>query len=148
MSQQVFDKRRPSRSGFTLVEVLVAVVILSTGIVSVLHAYNASLVALGVARDRLWSTALIKEKLTELEVAVADGDDPTGLSSKGWFEEPREAFRFDVSVEDCELPVGASEKVGGLHEIRVTVWRDGEERTYQVVTHLCARPASTEVLAE
>ncbi len=148
MSQKVLDRYSPNRSAFTLVEVLVAVVILSTGIVSVLHAYNASLVALGVARDRLWSTALIKEKLTELETAVADGDDPMGLSSKGWFDEPRDAFRFDVSVEDCQLPVAASEKVGGLHEIRVTVWRDGEERTYQAVTHLCVRSAATEVLAE
>jgi type II secretion system protein I len=57
--------------GFTLIEVLVALVVLSTGIVAVLRALDTATVALGEARDSLQATLLMEKKLAEASAAAA-----------------------------------------------------------------------------
>jgi len=128
-------------TGFTLIEVLVAVVILSIGIVGVLHAYDASIVALGVARDRLWATSLIKDKLADAEAGILEQKDATGLSSDGWFGPPHEGFRWDVFVgNEITFAGDQDDSIGRLYEATVAVWRDGANRVYTVETYLRARP--------
>ena len=55
------------RTGFTLIEVLVAVLILSTGIVFVLRAFDTAVGALAVSRDALDTHLFLKEKISELD---------------------------------------------------------------------------------
>lgn len=54
--------------GFTLIEVLIAVAILSVGIVLVLQALNGSLIALGAARDDLTMGMAAAHKLDQIRL--------------------------------------------------------------------------------
>lgn len=59
--------------GFTLIEVLVAAVILFAGVGAVLKAYSSAVSALASASDLLNSTMLLREKAVELELLAASG---------------------------------------------------------------------------
>lgn len=59
-------------NGFTLIEVLVASVILFAGLGAVLKAYSLAVVAMDSAADKLAICQIIQEKAAELDVQVAD----------------------------------------------------------------------------
>lgn len=62
-----------SNSGFTLIEVLVASVILFAGLGAVLKAYSAAVSTLDSASDILTSTLLMREKAVDLELQAKGG---------------------------------------------------------------------------
>lgn len=64
--------RKPSRSGLTLIEVLVAVAVLSTGLVLVLGAFDSSMSGLRSARDTIMAYFLLEEILSAVDVAGVD----------------------------------------------------------------------------
>lgn len=71
--------RRGGRSpgnGFTLIEVLVASVILFAGVGAVLKAYSSAVSVLAAASDLLNSTLLLKEKAVEWELRAVSGMEP------------------------------------------------------------------------
>ncbi len=70
--------------GFTLVEVLVAMTVLSTGIIGVLGAFSLSLRA-GGGSQRYSQAVEIAERELELACASADGEVRTGSHSDGGF---------------------------------------------------------------
>lgn len=133
-----------SRVGFTLIEILVTTVVLSTGIVMVLRAFNLGAAALGVARDRLWSTMLIDEKVSAIRAAVADGEARTiPTSASGRFEARYSDFRWESR---CEVePVGApseapeSGEAPELWRVTVTVWREPSERRISAATYVVVK---------
>ncbi len=134
-------KQSAKKSGFTLIETLVAIVILSVGIVGVLHAFDASIVAFGIARDRLHSTSLIKDKITDLEIQVWEQGNIQEISSDGWFSSPYTEFRWEVSIGDeITFSEMSGEDIGHLYKTRVKVWRDGSDRSHAVSTYIRSRP--------
>ena len=119
--------------GFTLVEVLVAMVILATGIVLVLRAFETSLTALAEARDALQSTLLIRNKIAEVE-AEALGD--ASLSSAGGGFSEEYGYSGSVSVTAVDGATLASrDEPRVLHEVTVTVWRTGTDRQRSMTTY-------------
>lgn len=114
-----------ARPGFTLIEVLVAAVVLAIGIsagVRTLGALTRSSVA---AEERTTAVRLAGERLSLLE---SDARVATAETSGSFESEPR--FRWEQEV------VAASE--AGLLEATVTIlWQDGlAERRYSVSTYV------------
>lgn len=121
-------------SGFTLIEVLIAVVVLSVGIVLVLQAMHGALAAWDGGVERMRSAMLVQEKLEQWRLAArVTGEIPS--SERGGFEPPFADYRWQIDSEAIALP-GAAPASGTLHELLCTVWREGRERTFAVATRV------------
>lgn len=70
---------RTGNKGVTLIEVLVASVILFAGLGAVLKAYSLAVVAMESASDKLSACQIIHQKASELEIQAAGGSE--GLPS-------------------------------------------------------------------
>ena len=83
-----------------LIEVLIALVILSSGIVLVLRAFQTSVTALGEARREPESESfLIREKISDVTLAAIEtGSIPAG-TSRGTFDPPDEDREWTVHAE-------------------------------------------------
>ena len=137
-----FSRRR----GFTLVEVLIATVVLSIGIVTVLCAFQRSLFALGVVRDDLWAGLLIKERIAALGGAAQEGDDNAFVPSQGRFSGPYKDFEWATVVSDVELPIDPADvpEPFVLRQVTVRVWRDDPEKNYESTVYLRQKRAMKE----
>jgi len=117
--------RRNSTKGFTLIEILVSVAILATGIVSILGAFNYCISALAASRDRLDATFFLKQKIAEIEQGgISAGiisDTSGGVSPFLW------------RVEDRPTARPADSKIT---EVVVTAWRQDGGRTYSLATYV------------
>lgn len=122
-------------AAFTLIEILITIVILSTGIVAVLHAFETSMVGLSKARDVLFSTVLCRDKLTDIEADLLSGEKLDGVSD-GVFDGTYQDYRW--GVESILVPHSVSadkgsgkgatkgeEKKPDLYEVKISVWRNG-----------------------
>ena len=117
----MFASRPHARgAGFTLIEVLVTVVILSVGIVAILEAFQASLVALGAAQDSLRGTLLAREKMGDVELqCLARKSGPP--SSRETFDAGLyRGFRRVCDVEGVES-AGGKQQAMALYRVTVSV---------------------------
>lgn len=142
--------RRPvaaTCSGFTLIEILVAVTILSIGIVAVLEAFSVSLDALHRSRDVVRASDAIRTQLAEAEMSAMVGQkmDPVSRGSESAPDGAMIWQRTVVPVPDSaisELPdlVGEIE----LHRVSVSAWRDTGGREYRATTCVIPWPQEKE----
>lgn len=122
-------------SGFTLIEVLLAVVVLSTGIAFILFSLNNTLDALNVSRTNLRAHLLLKEALSDIQ-----HNGPPAATHGTWRADWDSEFAF--TIED--LPHG--DLYGGeLSEVIITVWRRGDSARYSVATYVCAHEDDNKV---
>lgn len=123
--------------GFTLVELLVSVAILSGGIVLVLQALDSCLVALDASRDSLLSVYLLDEKLAEVRAtALTAGMD--GMDRSDDFEAPFEEYEWVLqkSAEPvAESPSGSN----AVCEVSLTVQRRGSRRSSSATMYVTTR---------
>lgn len=113
--------------GFTLVEVLVAVVIFAVGIVAVSRAYVVSADALGIGRESAQALCLLKQKMSELEFSSIENDGlATGVSS-GAFEGDDVAFEWAYEVKTAMFK---------LNELSVDVRKTGGRRHFTLATYV------------
>lgn len=133
-------RTRQSTVSFTLIEVLITVVILSTGIISVLRAFEISLFALGKSRDSLWATMLIREKMAETEMTFLEEGHDAPLFSNGRFSGLYKDFRWTMETSQIREYPQASVSDGNqpdtLNEVVVTVWRESSDREHSATTYL------------
>lgn len=96
----IFD----DRSGFTLLEVLVALAILGTAVTLVFQLFSANMRNIALSEDYLSATVAAEARMQE----VLDDD---GLALTSWSETTGDGYRIDVVVSDAlqqrtgELPV-------------------------------------------
>ena len=127
--------------GFTLIEVLVALVILSTGIVLVLRAFETALTASVRARDSMLATLLLRDKLSQVEASLQLDRivEPSGRES--FTEGENAGFRrmFTVASFDAHgdalLPAQ-----GALYEVRVTVSKAASATEQTAATYVFVPP--------
>lgn len=120
--------RTTRAAGFTLIEALVALVILSTGIVLVLQAFQTGASALGVAREAACAAHLTHQVLQTLPAARGTAVSPGG----GVFPAPYEDFEWALSTENTGDESGAA-----LEPIRVEVGRIGSSVRFVTQTYRC-----------
>jgi general secretion pathway protein I len=104
--------RRRSTSGFTLLEVMIAVAILSMTLVVLLEMVTNNMRATRHARLMTTATFLARGKMVDVEDQILEnGFSTSDETADGSFKEPgTEAFRWDSAIERVELPVDAMQK--------------------------------------
>lgn len=93
--------RLKKNSGFLLIEVLVSVVVITVGLIYIVHSFSVSTRAIGTSRDYIKALTLLEEKLWELEAAgeVEEGEDEDYFGDERVF-----AWELEAETED-EPPV-------------------------------------------
>ena len=90
--------RTGNSAAFTLIEVLVASVILFAGLGAVLKAYSMAVIALDSAADILVSTAWLRDKASVLELQGKDGG--VLMSGGGQARLEGRDYRWDVDARE------------------------------------------------
>ena len=121
-----------SFAGFTLVEVMVAVVVLGIGISSILALIGQTTKAVRVARGITVQTALARLAMVEIENQYWNKK-ADEVDDSGDFGSEFPDYRYEVEIiEDVD------EEVPALHEVILTVYWDRKmyEREYNLTTFL------------
>ncbi|MDB4881509.1 MAG: hypothetical protein JWL95_275 [Gemmatimonadetes bacterium] len=112
-------RRNRARSGFTLLEAVVALAIIGLVCVGVLEAYGTTLRADVVAAERLPLAALAEERMAALDIAAGSLERLPDSLARGTFGAPYRTATWDTEVRR----VRQSET---LYDITVRV-RDGDD---------------------
>ena len=114
--------------GFTLLEVMVALLIIATSFIVLLHSRNQSVIAADYARRVTIATLLATEKMGEMEQG---GIDTTGEDS-GNFGEDYPEFMWRTAISDTSYEQ--------VREVRVEVsWGEGKgHRNVELVNYIKA----------
>jgi general secretion pathway protein I len=105
-------KQRGGASGFTLLEVMIAVAILSITLVTLLSVVTGNVRATRHAKLTTTATFLARAKMVDLEDQVLEnGFSTDDESAEGTFrEQDHPEFRWDSIIERVELPADAALK--------------------------------------
>ena len=117
-------KRRSNLSGFSLIELMVAIAILAMAIFGIFHAYSAGFMGMADARDRTVATNYAREKMEEIKNKHFDDviDESPAYIIPG-----QTKFKREVVVED--------KFVGELIKVTTEVsWFDRNGNSKNVVT--------------
>ncbi len=128
-------RSHPQRGGFTLIEVLVAGIILAMAIGVMGMALSRSYGALSDARDERRAAALLNELLTKVDLIGPERIASEGPRS-GNFEDEDERFSWTIDV--------ANRPDGHLYQVTATIkWSQGkQELSREVQTYLNDPPKS------
>jgi prepilin-type N-terminal cleavage/methylation domain-containing protein len=113
--------------GFTLVEVLVALVIFAVGVVAVSRAYVISVGALGIGRESAQALCLLKQKASELEFSAIENDGLAIGVSSGVFDGDNAAYEWSCEVK----PAGSK-----LNELDLEVRKTGSRRNFTLAAYV------------
>jgi prepilin-type N-terminal cleavage/methylation domain-containing protein len=91
------------RAGFTLLEVLIAVFLVTTVLSMLSGLVTDNLRALAGARQELEISQLAEARMRELYSAAVGGEPPEIGSSSGSFDSPHEEMRWEMEVEPYTL---------------------------------------------
>ena len=119
-------------AAFSLIEVLIAVVILSTGIVLVLGAMNTALLAADRSRDTVFAVFQGRQILDAAALRLRDGIQPGLIAGTSIVASPWEGatWEADTAVDDVSRPAGASATSNRLVCVKVSLKRAGSPNVY------------------
>ncbi|WP_084211836.1 type IV pilus modification PilV family protein [Geoalkalibacter subterraneus] len=89
--------------GFTLLEVMIALVIMGTALVALLSLANRSIGVRSEVQRVTHATLLAEQKMTEVETFYQLGRGRE-IENEGVFEEPFEVYRWEIAFADTMLP--------------------------------------------
>ena len=121
-----FSRRRPLRraAGFSLLEVLLAMVVVGIAIAGIAQGFAVGIVSAGLARNTTTAAALARARLSEFEAGLR----PSDVNADGDFADlGEEEYRWKLVSTAGDRP--------GLYQLVLTVsWPDrGGERDLTVV---------------
>ncbi|MFH1246137.1 MAG: prepilin-type N-terminal cleavage/methylation domain-containing protein [Candidatus Omnitrophota bacterium] len=93
---------RLKNKGFLLLEVMLAVTILSVGMALVLRSYVSALNAVKISQDFFAAGLLLEEKLWQKEEEKAGSQEPSVAGEQGNFSTPWDRFSYLVEFEKEE----------------------------------------------
>ena len=127
------------KNGFTLIEIVVALAILSLALPTLLRSFTEAAKGQALTENRTTALYLLKFRIAAIE---ADGYPDIGEEDGEFGEDSR--FRWHSEVQDVE-----SDEIEGLRLVTVTVtWQErGEERLISTSTYLADRQMSQEQTA-
>lgn len=112
----------------TLVEILLAVVVLSIGVAGVLRAYAGSVQTLEITQENIEAINLLKEKMAEIQQEIIEEKGLSAGSSTGDFEGGLKNYAWESVVQP-----GPHES---LHELRLVVYQPGQTRQFSLATYV------------
>lgn len=99
-------RSRPERSaGFTLLEVLIALVVFTTVMGGLLSAVSQGVRALGAAEREVALMELAQEQIRQIQSDAETGQAPELGEREGFFAEPYEQVRWQLVVEYFAYPL-------------------------------------------
>jgi len=139
---------RRTSAGLTLLEVLIALVIISTALVGVVGLQNQDLLALNSSRKMTTAVMLARNMMTQVEVAgfpeelEEEEGDFLDEDMDGEIEASYAGFRWKRSIERAQFGGRTFENA---RRVKVTItWEEGKrERHLDVVMYLARRAEAT-----
>ncbi|NOX26051.1 MAG: prepilin-type N-terminal cleavage/methylation domain-containing protein [Deltaproteobacteria bacterium] len=93
-----------SKNGFTLLEVMIALVILAISLTALLSLANRTILMQAEQQNITLGTQLAESKLTEYETMRQLGHDDDNGADAGVFAKPFARYRWNVALKDTALP--------------------------------------------
>ena len=122
-------KQRSNSKGFSLIELMVAVVILVTVILGMFHAYTVCFIGMTNARDRTVATNLAQKKIEDIKNTPFDNIADSSITT-----EEISGKILTINLISINSTVGENND-SNLKEVTVTVsWFDRNENQKNVVT--------------
>ncbi len=119
-----FQRWLPGERGLTLVEVLLAVSILSIGIVGVLRAYAGSVSVLEAGQYSIDAVNVLKQKMADVEQLIIDQTDGLPSSDEGTLD----GFRWEWDIQSSDIKY--------LNELTLMVSHEYSPRTFTLKTYV------------
>ncbi len=105
----VLSEVEGNRRGFTLLEIMIAMAILSISLLALYSSMGNSLRISGQAEASNEATQLARKKMTEilmsLEEDIARGAFPEEKEENGNFDKPFEKYKWSYIIKKVEIPV-------------------------------------------
>lgn len=125
------------KRGFSLIEVLIAIMVLGIAVAGLLHGVSASLVS---SKENELQTRAALLAAGRIELLRVDGYLETG-QEQGEFEDSQSLFRWAQTIEETSVP--------GLFHVTVRVENTGTQReVYALETLLFDPPLETTATSE
>src|SRR4029434_8634259 len=97
-----------SNGGFTLLDIMIALAILSISLLSLYNSIGNSLKASGFAEDMHRAMLLARQRMSEIRITLdeemARGAFPDEKEEEGTFDKPNERFKWSYTLRKVEVP--------------------------------------------
>lgn len=121
-------------NAFTLIEVLISLVILSTGVVLVLRAFGTSLSALHESRDAMLANMFIRDTISSVRLKALENGTVGSAADKQEISGPDD-LGGELRIKAVQVSPDGSNT---LNRVLVTVWRDRDGAHYSASTFVVA----------
>lgn len=129
-----------AKRGFTLIELMVAVSILSIGIVAVLRSFCNSVTVLETMRNRIMALRFLDEKMGEIEQraweqeGIAEESQEAGIS----LGNRQAVYKLEVAVLEPEEEIEEGTEEENISEVKLSLfWKEaGREKDETVAIYL------------
>lgn len=130
--------RKLNSRGFTLIEVLVALVVMVSAIAILAQGFTTGGTASVTSQNRTKAVWLAEQKMADLEAGIL----ALNVGQSGTFEDASNTLASPGT--DWKWAVTSASSTIGLYQITVTItWKErGQDRTYSLVRLMRERPAA------
>jgi prepilin-type N-terminal cleavage/methylation domain-containing protein len=128
-----------SQNGFTLIETLIAMIILAGALIVLGSSWSGSLGALGRSRQLTTLSFLLQKKMTEYEVKYKEKPAEIPEEAEGDFGDDYKAFKWTMKSKKLEIPdlaAGLTSREGGATEIELMIVKQLTEMIEKAVREL------------
>jgi general secretion pathway protein I len=141
------SSKKLNDSGFSLLEVIVALAIMAIGYITVLNLFSASIKSVGMSDQYMRAVRLANSKLSEMEMMNYETE-----TFSGSFKDEK-GFNWSLDIEPYDSPLNDPEKNINLSKVILKVfWGENEkQRNVELVTLKLdgsTFPASDSLLAQ